>query len=228
MRLYGYGFWKELHRPLVVARFWEDRWIPNCRPLLDLSRREVLADLRGRPVADFVDVNGSWNWNVFLDWLDHSSMLKLILRSMWQSFFSVPLNGWLLQNLSIKVKNQNGISWALVFGVGYWLMWSWRNKSIFDQIFSRPQDAHVSILRAAESFSVGWQDQVVVHITVREWQLVGWNRLSRGWIKLNMDGASKGNPGPAGAGGVLRKEDGVWIAGFARNVGIATAVVAEL
>ncbi|XP_031402735.1 uncharacterized protein LOC116212324 [Punica granatum] len=272
------------------ARFWEDSWIPNCRPLLDLSRREVPADLRGRPVADFVDVSGSWNWNVFSDWLDHSSMLKwdgpqrirsflwlaghdrlltnehrvkrnlassslcascniaventlhvlrdcslscavwkqLILRSMWQSFSSVPLNNWLVQNLSIKVKNQKGISWAVVFGVGCWLMWSWRNKSIFDQTFSRPQDAHVSILRAAESFSVGWQDQVVVRRTVREWQLVGWNRPSRGWIKLNTDGASKGNPGPAGAGGVLRKEDGVWTASFARNVGIATAVVAEL
>ncbi|PKI46826.1 hypothetical protein CRG98_032764 [Punica granatum] len=59
------------------ARFWEDSWIPNCRPLLDLSRREVPADLRGRPVADFVDVNGSWNWNVISDWLDHSSMLKV-------------------------------------------------------------------------------------------------------------------------------------------------------
>ncbi|PKI40113.1 hypothetical protein CRG98_039485 [Punica granatum] len=59
------------------ARFWEDMWIPNCRPLLYLSQREVPPDLRGRPVMEFVDVNGSWNWNVFSDWLDHSSMLKV-------------------------------------------------------------------------------------------------------------------------------------------------------
>ncbi|PKI67062.1 hypothetical protein CRG98_012600 [Punica granatum] len=49
-----------------------------------------------------------------------------------------------------------------------------------------------------------------------------------GCLQTNTDGASKGNPSPAGAGGVLRKEDGVWITSFARHVGIAKAVVAEL
>ncbi|PKI65311.1 hypothetical protein CRG98_014275 [Punica granatum] len=72
------------------------------------------------------------------------------------------------------------------------------------------------------------EGQVVARKTVKEWQLMGWKQPSPGWIKLNTDGASKGNPSPAGAGGVLRKEDGVWIVGFARYVGIATAAVAEL
>jgi hypothetical protein len=36
-------------------------------------------------------------------------------------------------------------------------------------------------------------------------------------VKLNVDGCSKGNPGFAGAGGVLRDSLGSWIKGFAIN-----------
>ncbi|PKI59521.1 hypothetical protein CRG98_020049 [Punica granatum] len=43
-----------------------------------------------------------------------------------------------------------------------------------------------------------------------------------------MDGISSGNPGVAGAGGILRDTDGNWIAGFAQKIGISTAVTAEL
>lgn len=32
--------------------------------------------------------------------------------------------------------------------------------------------------------------------------LVGWSFPPQGWVKLNTDGASKGNPGLAGAGGL--------------------------
>ena len=49
-----------------------------------------------------------------------------------------------------------------------------------------------------------------------------------GWVKLNIDGAFKGNPGLAGCGGVVRNEDGRWIAGFARRIGVTTSFVAEL
>ncbi|PKI38974.1 hypothetical protein CRG98_040626 [Punica granatum] len=48
------------------------------------------------------------------------------------------------------------------------------------------------------------------------------------WVKLNTDGASKGNPGPAGAGGVLRNDDGRWLSGFSHRIGWAIAVIAEL
>ncbi|PKI41804.1 hypothetical protein CRG98_037804 [Punica granatum] len=49
-----------------------------------------------------------------------------------------------------------------------------------------------------------------------------------GWVKVNTDGSSRGNSGLAGAGGVIRGEDGQWIEGFAHNVGFATSVIAEL
>ena len=47
-------------------------------------------------------------------------------------------------------------------------------------------------------------------------------------MKLNTDGASHGNPGPAAAGGALRNGEGEWCGGFAVNIGSCTAPLAEL
>jgi ribonuclease HI len=44
---------------------------------------------------------------------------------------------------------------------------------------------------------------------------------------LYVDGAARGNPGPAGAGAVLLSEDGTVLATVARHLGIATNNVAE-
>ena len=43
-----------------------------------------------------------------------------------------------------------------------------------------------------------------------------------------MDGSALGNPGLAGAGGVLRDHWGQWISGFSLHVGLATNNMAEL
>ena len=57
---------------------------------------------------------------------------------------------------------------------------------------------------------------------------IGWKYPADGWIKLNVDGCSKGNPGLAGAGGVIRDHIGTWIGGFARNIGVCSSMTAEL
>ncbi|KAK9274140.1 hypothetical protein L1049_018954 [Liquidambar formosana] len=48
------------------------------------------------------------------------------------------------------------------------------------------------------------------------------------WAKLNTDGSSLGNPGPAGAGELIRDHNGQWIVGFIQNVGRSTSMAAEL
>ena len=47
-------------------------------------------------------------------------------------------------------------------------------------------------------------------------------------MKLNTDGLSHGNPGPATAGGVLRNGEGELCGGFALNIGRCGALLAEL
>lgn len=57
---------------------------------------------------------------------------------------------------------------------------------------------------------------------------IRWIFPQAGWFKLNVDGASKGNPGVPGRGGLIKDETGYWVAGFEHNMGLCTAFMAEL
>ena len=46
-----------------------------------------------------------------------------------------------------------------------------------------------------------------------------WEKPPSNWFKLNIDGASCGNPGRAGGGGVIRDCASEWVRGFARSIG---------
>ena len=48
-----------------------------------------------------------------------------------------------------------------------------------------------------------------------------------GWCKLNSNGASFGNPGRAGGGGLIQDHRDAWIRGYTRNIGFTTSVIAE-
>ncbi|KAL0293653.1 UNVERIFIED_CONTAM: putative ribonuclease H protein, partial [Sesamum radiatum] len=53
---------------------------------------------------------------------------------------------------------------------------------------------------------------------------VYWNKPPDNWLKLNTDGAAKGNPGPAGAGGLLRDHFGRIIFAFQEPLGTCSNV----
>ena len=57
---------------------------------------------------------------------------------------------------------------------------------------------------------------------------VSCTKPSSGWNKLNTDGASLGNLGKSGGGGLIRNSQGNWIKGFSRSIGFTTSVMAEL
>lgn len=57
---------------------------------------------------------------------------------------------------------------------------------------------------------------------------IKWEHPWEGWVKVNTDGASKGNPGQAGAGGLIRGDQGALLGMFAENCGIASSTKAEL
>lgn len=54
-----------------------------------------------------------------------------------------------------------------------------------------------------------------------------WNKPLTGWFKLNTDGASFGNPGKVGAGGLIRDLCGNWIKGFSRSIGLTSNIIAK-
>lgn len=57
---------------------------------------------------------------------------------------------------------------------------------------------------------------------------VRWEAPPHGWIKLNIDKASKGNPDSAGARGILRNAAGGFVKAFTFKCGYCTSVRAEM
>ncbi|KAK4384645.1 putative ribonuclease H protein [Sesamum angolense] len=59
-------------------------------------------------------------------------------------------------------------------------------------------------------------------------KIVEWTKPEVGWIKINTDGASKGNPGVAGEGGIPRNEEGAVIFAFYEKLGESDNTFAEV
>ncbi|KAK4385617.1 putative ribonuclease H protein [Sesamum angolense] len=58
--------------------------------------------------------------------------------------------------------------------------------------------------------------------------IVKWIKPDRGWFKLNTNGASKGNPGVAGAGGIIRNHLGQTVLAFQKHLGLTSNTAPEL
>ncbi|KAL4558033.1 hypothetical protein LXL04_036229 [Taraxacum kok-saghyz] len=55
-----------------------------------------------------------------------------------------------------------------------------------------------------------------------------WRPPVPGWLKLNTDGSSLGNPGPSSYGGIIRDDGGAWVCGYVGNIGWDSTLGAEL
>lgn len=49
-----------------------------------------------------------------------------------------------------------------------------------------------------------------------------------GWVELTMDGATTGDAGLAGAGGIIVDDSGRWLCSFMHNIGISISMGVEL
>lgn len=91
------------------------------------------------------------------------------------------------------------------------------------------RDKEGFIRRCYEETAVANKRKMEVNpIANKHESLVHWVKPRQGWIKVNSEGASRGNPGLAAAGGVLRDGKDDWVDGFVANLGISTAPAAEL
>ncbi|KAL0374197.1 UNVERIFIED_CONTAM: putative ribonuclease H protein [Sesamum radiatum] len=98
--------------------------------------------------------------------------------------------------------------------------------------------AYLSRLHKAQGMKAkNWQGDLLVaaklgfffpKTTPQSPKVIRWRYPIEGWWKLNTDGASKGNPGCAGAGGIIRDCHGRFILGFADGLGVQTNTYAEL
>ena len=118
----------------------------------------------------------------------------------------------------------NGLPWSAQFLFAIWGLSKHRNRVVFE---NSPLNfcLHKSCI----------QQSMEYHFCVSKVRipkpcstnLVRWNKPEEGWFKLNTDGASLGNPGKAGGGGVIHNCNGNWVKGYKRRVGVATSIIAE-
>ncbi|KAK9749278.1 hypothetical protein RND81_02G114800 [Saponaria officinalis] len=160
-------------------------------------------------------------------------------RSVWNSInggilasksISLPLKEWLGDNMSTACRF--GVEkWSTFFALAVWWLWRWRNARVFNMSNDIPintltflQARFSDIIQAfnKEEIFSGVSYGRKKEITVR------WSPPQEDWYVLNVDGASRGNPGLAGAGGLIRDTKGIMLTAFAEKLGHSTNMRAEL
>jgi ribonuclease HI len=139
--------------------------------------------------------------------------------------FSLPLLDWLKLNCSSACSYDGFLPWNSVFSFGIWNLWLRRNIFVFNSCSVIPDPVANTIAFASELFCLMGKGS---HVKLRVPTPIKWKPPDLGWAKLNTDGASLGNPGIAGGGGLIRDSNGGWVGGFARAIGVTTSVQAEL
>ena len=141
-------------------------------------------------------------------------------------FLNLDLLEWLRVNcLCSNHIHANGFPWCSQFPFAVWSLWKHRNRIVFNNSLPNPKLHHVCLQVAREHFycvSKVQKSRRSVAVQVR------WIRPPIDWFKLNSDGASLGNPGQVGGGGLNRNHQGKWIKGYMRHIGFASSVTAEL
>lgn len=119
------------------------------------------------------------------------------------------LHTWIHLNLTDSSVDPN---WPTKFVLILWWAWKWRNAACFEITF-----------KAFESEEL-WRGNSKEKREI----LVLWSPPPPGRVLLNTDDAAKGNPGPAGGGGVFRGARGEWLGGFSEKLGCCTSVKAKI
>ena len=141
-------------------------------------------------------------------------------------FFSSNLQEWLVSNCSSKsIRAAGQAPWNHIFMFAVWLIWQGRNKLVFENKRLNPKIDGDIVYKAIEYFHCAGKALMSKHKIMKQ---IKWDKPTNGWRKLNVDGASMGNSGMAGGGGLLRDDEGSWLGGFARRIGFANSFNAEL
>ncbi|KAF3951859.1 hypothetical protein CMV_022529 [Castanea mollissima] len=153
-----------------------------------------------------------------------------VIKQVWRNlginsddntFFAADLLSWFTVNAKANAGNYRGQPhWSTIFLFAVWSIWLKRNAVVLhNKPF--PIDLHFEVLQRVEEFycAANWKAPTQsVHKPIR------WEKPPTVWIKLNTDGSSSGDLGLAGGGGVFRNEEGEWILGYSRHIGITSDV----
>jgi hypothetical protein len=153
--------------------------------------------------------------------------LNTVEESMRSTFFISDWQQWLDLNLNSFGKWSENTTWKDYWATVCHCIRSWLNKEEHYDHFQRPLNAAVVVANHVKQYSQAELLQTVLHKVNKTEVRISWKPPMEEWVKLNTDGAYKEGR-VAGCGGVIRDSNGVWKGGFAKNLGICSAYVAEL
>ena len=200
--------WLYLHSSVPVRKMLANRGITSQKacPICQNQEESIIHLLRDCPFATKF-------------WKD------LGTPQIFSNFLHLNLPDWIKNNcLCSNQIHANGFSWNIQFPFAIWCLRRHRNKIVFENAPANSRLHLMCIQLAREFFFCVSKRQKIRHCTVNP---ICWNKPEPGWYKLNSDGASQGNPGCAGGGGLIRDHNGKWVKGFMRNIGKTTSVAAE-
>lgn len=118
-----------------------------------------------------------------------------------------------------------GILWKILFLMGIWHLWIYRNNFDFRTGIIDRSIHSICIKSSIEFFSIGTRCKT---IRPKNTILMSWEKPHEGWVKLNTNGSTLGNPRKAEGGGLIRNHHGDWIRGYAKALGNTNSFMAEL
>ncbi|OMP01704.1 reverse transcriptase [Corchorus capsularis] len=192
-------------------------------------------------LKDEADVDGGWAWLWKLPlpsrWLHfvwtvrRDRLLTNSMRAAWGVSFSPNCS---LCNDGVESVvhvlrdcRYASIEWRIIFAVTLWRLWTRRCDFIMksEDVSLEANPLISNIMDTAKEVMTALVDPKPAAATNF---CVQWESPSDGTVKLNVDGAAKGNPGIAGAGGLIRSSTGAWLMGFKLHLGVCSNVEAEL
>ncbi|XP_013607689.1 PREDICTED: uncharacterized protein LOC106314355 [Brassica oleracea var. oleracea] len=200
------------------VRFWKDNWLLN-EPLSELSTVDISEEMVEVRARDLWQTGTGWQTHIIEPYMSMPNRLRLASvviddvtgardRMSWggskDGLFSVNSAYAFLTRDAEPRPNMEAL-----------YQWVWR-------VTTPERDKAREVIEANVKLKEHGQSRERVE------KQISWNRPTNGWFKLNTDGASRGNLGLATAGGAIRDEYGEWNGGFAINIGICSAPLAEL
>ncbi|XP_074267339.1 uncharacterized protein LOC141590668 [Silene latifolia] len=156
--------------------------------------------------------------------------MQLGMPLAYDSFFYSSFTRWVSDN----VRNTSAIAsndWPMKSAIVCWWIWKWRNNVVFGRGNENPTDP-VRFLHQQFDTSKNAFDPFSLfsssHGTAYEEILVRWHPPPFGWFLLNTDSASKGKPGPAGCGGIIRDDTGNFVSAYFFSCGVCNSMRAEM
>ncbi|CAN1787537.1 Putative ribonuclease H protein At1g65750 [Linum perenne] len=125
----------------------------------------------------------------------------------------------------------NNTSCSIKFGVTAWLIWTARNKFIFEDL----RQSYSAVAEQCEFWTnlvlSSWKTNQLGREApglARQTQLIAWRPGDEGWSTLNTDGSRNSSSGATSIGGLIRNERGEFIRAFCGNIGDCSITRAEL